>query len=64
MQNPLVATWVIITQLATYVILDARTPFLSEKQSFLRKIGVFPAIFGTKMHRLTAYATKWQLGLL
>ena len=28
----------IIIQLATYVTLDARTPFFSEKRSFLRKI--------------------------
>ncbi len=29
---------IIVTQLATYVILDVRTPFFSEQRSFLRKI--------------------------
>ena len=27
----------LLTQLATYLILDARTPFFSEQRSFLRK---------------------------
>ena len=43
----------IITQVATYVILNIRTPFFSEKRSFFEKLSVFRATFGTKRHRLT-----------
>ena len=52
-----------MTQLATYVILNARTPFFSEQRSFLRKTWLVSCHFRhEEPQELTAYATKWQLG--
>ncbi len=34
-----------ITQVATYVILDTRTPFFSQKRAFLRKTSRLPCHF-------------------
>ena len=65
-----VGIFIYLTQLATYMILDARTPFFSEKRSFLRKTWrvsyhfrceepqANSLCYKEKSHRLTAYATK------
>ncbi len=43
------------------MISELRTRFFIKNPSFLRKIGVFRAIFGSKMYTLTGAATRGQL---